>query len=337
MKDYKVAKVNLDAFIPREDFLVEGEDKNINLKNIITIQDLTGITADLLRKPDFQRETSDWDNKKIAELLKSFINGDLIPSVIFWKGKGNIFVIDGAHRLSALMAWLYDDYGDGEISKKFYKNIPEDQLKSAGETRNYINRQVGSYENLKRDLNHQVAISINGITLQWVNGDAKTAEQSFLKINQQAQPINSTELRLLESRNKPVCIAARAIIYGGTGHKYWATFSAEKQNEIVEISSEIHNLLFKPPLKQPVKNIELPIGGKTNASTALKMILDFTKITNSIKDEKQMKDDTEGKETISILKNTRKLVWRLNSVKPPYFSPCSKLVIRELKQGVALF
>jgi hypothetical protein len=27
-----------------------------------------------------------------------------------------IFVIDGGHRLSALRAWMEDDYGDGTIS-----------------------------------------------------------------------------------------------------------------------------------------------------------------------------------------------------------------------------
>ncbi|MEV0425518.1 DUF262 domain-containing protein [Micromonospora sp. NPDC050495] len=60
----------------------------------------------VLRKPDFQRETASWPPDKVAELVRSFLEGDLIPSVIMWRSpiSGSIFVIDGAHRLSALVA-----------------------------------------------------------------------------------------------------------------------------------------------------------------------------------------------------------------------------------------
>ena len=39
-----------------------------------------------------------------------------------WESKlnGKLFVIDGAHRLSALMAWVNDDYGNGILSKSFF-------------------------------------------------------------------------------------------------------------------------------------------------------------------------------------------------------------------------
>jgi hypothetical protein len=35
-----------------------------------------------LRKPDFQRETADWSPQRVLGLIKSFIEGDLIPAVI---------------------------------------------------------------------------------------------------------------------------------------------------------------------------------------------------------------------------------------------------------------
>jgi hypothetical protein len=56
-----MAKVNLDALIPREDFDVE---ENINLgkkKETISIEDLKidSFFFSNIRKPDFQRETKD--------------------------------------------------------------------------------------------------------------------------------------------------------------------------------------------------------------------------------------------------------------------------------------
>jgi len=143
-----MAKVNLDALIPREDFETTGVNNSGNLKHSISVSDFTGgFFYPFIRKPDFQRETSEWDAKKICEFLESYINGDLIPSIILWRiNSGLFFVIDGAHRFSALTAWIYNDYGDGELSQKFYDgNIPEDQKHIATETRNYINKKIGAY------------------------------------------------------------------------------------------------------------------------------------------------------------------------------------------------
>src|SRR2546430_5131807 len=94
--------VNLDALILREDF--EEVKPNIDppppkLPESMRLSDLiSGVTSTAWRKPDFQRETSYWKHNTIAEFVQSFIEGDLIPSVILWRSPttGNIFVIDGA-------------------------------------------------------------------------------------------------------------------------------------------------------------------------------------------------------------------------------------------------
>jgi hypothetical protein len=51
-------------------------------------------------------------------------------------------------------------------------------------------------------------------------GDSKKAKDSFFKINQQAAPINPTELELIQSRRIPNGLIAKAIIRSGKGHKY---------------------------------------------------------------------------------------------------------------------
>lgn len=53
-------------------------------------------------------------------MIESFVNDELVPAIILWRNQGGyIFVIDGAHRLSSLGAWINDDYGDGPISISF--------------------------------------------------------------------------------------------------------------------------------------------------------------------------------------------------------------------------
>jgi hypothetical protein len=194
-----MAKVNLDALIAREDFEVEENISSGKKKETISIEDIKADSFFFpnVRKPDFQRETNEWDSTKVCELIKSFIEGDLIPAIILWRSTGGyLFVIDGSHRLSALSAWVNDDYGDGMISKNFYDAIiPDEQIRIAEETRKIVNKIVGSYEDFRLALKSPEKVKPEivkyaknlgalAIQLQWVEGDARKAENSFFKINQ---------------------------------------------------------------------------------------------------------------------------------------------------------
>jgi hypothetical protein len=213
-------KVVLDALIPREDFDIKDESGVAVNRNILTmsVTDLdynSSFLYSAIKKPDFQRETNEWDSSKIYQLVLSFIEGELIPSVILWKSVSNhIFVIDGSHRISALAAWVNDDYGDGHISRKFFDNeIPDEQLESAKRTRGIIDTTIGSYVELKKiihnpsddELKNKRAKSLASlaIQLQWVEGNSQKAEESFFRINQQGTPISITEIKLI---NEPLPI-----------------------------------------------------------------------------------------------------------------------------------
>jgi hypothetical protein len=325
----KMSKVNLDALIPRDDFTTTtysdmSSDEQFNNIGIIGLSG--NIILPYLRKPDFQRETSEWDKKNICELLDSLINNDLIPSIILWRSStGYYFVLDGAHRLSALIAWYKDDYGDGEMSRKYYNDdISPAQKEFHNVTRSYINKKIGSFKDIQEATNKPSAnpkyIVIakklgRGIPVQWLIGNADKAERSFFKINKQGAPLNPTERKLLQSRKKSNCIAARAIIKRGKGYKYWADFPPESQEKITEFAEQIHDALFLPPLTEAnkeIRSLELPIAGNLFASTTLPLIYDFITIVNNL-DIKNLKDDNKGNDTISILQQARKIAFRINS------------------------
>lgn len=328
-----MAKVNLDAIIPREDFEVEENATPGKKKETLSIEDIKSDSFFFsnVRKPDFQRETNEWDSKKIADFIESFLDGDLIPAIILWRSTGGyLFVIDGSHRLSSLAAWINDDYGDGPISKLFYDGIiPDEQIEIAEETRKLIRKRIGSYSDFKLALTNPEKVSPEiqrkaknlaalAIQLQWVDGGANKAENSFFKINQQAAPIDKTELVLLEARKKPNCIAARAIIRSGKGHKYWSNFSKDNQTTIQELAKEINSVLFAPKLETPIKTLDIPVGGKNYSAQTLPLILEFINIVNSIPDDfkESLLDDLTGYETVNILKQTRRIAWRINSNHP---------------------
>ncbi|MCU0440845.1 MAG: HNH endonuclease [Bacteroidia bacterium] len=328
-----MAKVNLDAIIPREDFEVEENATPGKKKETLSIEDIKSDSFFFsnVRKPDFQRETNEWDSKKIADFIDSFLDGDLIPAIILWRSTGGyLFVIDGSHRLSSLAAWINDDYGDGPISKQFYDGIiPDEQIDIAEETRKLIRKRIGSYSDFKLALTNPEKVSPEiqrkaknlaalAIQLQWVDGGANKAENSFFKINQQAAPIDKTELVLLEARKKPNCIAARAIIRSGKGHKYWSNFSKGNQITIQELAKEINSVLFAPKLETPIKTLDIPVGGKNYSAQTLPLILEFINIVNNIPTDfkESLEDDLTGDETVNILKQTRRIAWRINNNHP---------------------
>jgi hypothetical protein len=335
-KKSMAAKVDLDALILRADFDETDTDAGLSqggsLKDRLEARDLKKgeFLFSVLRKPDFQRETNEWDANKIIDLIKCFLAGDVIPAVILWRAKtGLIYVIDGSHRLSALASWVNDDYGDGMISKLFYDGvIPQEQLDLGAEVRSTINKTIGSYEDHKLAITHphnvkpQVltqanALAIQTIPMQIVRGDSVKAEASFRKINEQGVALDATEKKILDGRRKPRGIAARAIIKGGKGYKYWSGFNVDIQTQLMNDAREINDLLYLPKLTNPIKTLDLPLAGRVNASYALTLVWDLIGIVNpSTDNDENNKNDADGNATLEILSNCRKAVQRVLSVHP---------------------
>jgi Protein of unknown function DUF262 len=323
--------VNLDAMIAREDFAATGTDSpDVGNVATISVRDFTpgGLMGPSLRKPDFQRETNHWSPEQVVSLLECFVNNDLIPSVILWKSSSFVFVIDGGHRLSALRAWIQDDYGDGPISQSYFGyEISNEQKKSATKTRLLVNQTIGPWTHISTSianpsLDAAERIKINTITtralpIQWVSGNADKAENSFFMINTKGTPLDELEESLLKSRRKPSSIAARAIIRAGKGHRYWSKFTTHVATQIEELASKLHAVLFDPELKRPVKTLDLPLGGPKGVRTALSILIDLLMYVERGQSKTLPKldaggDDVDGTATVDLLKRAVNLANRIS-------------------------
>lgn len=319
-------RVSLDAMIPRADF-GQADDEAALSGELIRDFPITHLTSDspvlkLLRKPDFQRETNHWTPEQIAMFVASFVDSEVIPSLILWKSPMYIFVIDGGHRLSALRAWITDDYGDGPLSLAFYGGeISDEQKRIAKRTRKLIESTVGRYSTLKDQVDATPSVRraktlfTRALTLQWVYGNADVAETSFFKINSQGTPLDEIEEMLIRNRKKPIAIAARAILRAGGGHKYWSSFKEETQKQIEELAEQFHRLLFSPEVETPLKTLELPLGGSVSPVDALSLLIEFLAIAASRKQEmlsvEKYNDDADGSGTIAVLKDALQILNRM--------------------------
>jgi hypothetical protein len=292
-------RVNLDAMIAREDLdITDNDPAQVKIGNELKLGELeeNSTTFHILRKPDFQRETANWTPDKVSELIENFLDGDLIPSVIVWRSNksGKLFVIDGAHRLSALIAWINDDYGDQTLSRRLFGDAIDDpqQKRVARKTRDLITTQVGTYQRLKSyvlnpdgapDTTALVRARNMGsisITLQDVRGDVAKAERSFLKINQSATLIDPTELTMIQARRQPNAIAARALIHAGEGHPYWGSFGDDAQTRIKSLAHETYDDLFRPILEYPIRTMQLPAAGLSLTPDSLDLVFNLVNYIN---------------------------------------------------------
>lgn len=328
--------VNLDALIRRADLAAPGEaSEDITSLSVMGLAP-KGFLYPALRKPDFQRETASWSPEQVADLVSTFARRDLIPAVILWRAGQNVFVIDGAHRLSALIAWVHDDYGDGIVSRQFFHNsIPDEQQRAADKARQLVEAVVGSYrdhqlaieypQNSRPEIAERAArIGWQDIPAQWIrNADHDKAEKSFFRINQGGTKIDPTERRILNARRSATALSARAILRAGTGHNYWEKFSRETQARIEEYGREIYQLLFEPNLELPVKTLDLPVAGQGYGPHVLPFLFDFLNLINevnvpdssnkSLNRDEVLAEDVDGSETLRYLTRIRSILWRVCS------------------------
>ena len=314
--------------IPREDFAREEDETVVNLFGDFPISHLEGSSPylKLLRKPDFQRETNHWSPDQLATFIASFVDGEVIPSIILWRSPTYIFIIDGGHRLSALRAWMTDDYGEGSISLAFYKGeIPDEQRKIAKRARALVEGHVGRFSSLqsmaanpnapdamKRRAN---VLLTRALTLQWIQGNAASAETSFFKINSQGTPLDETEEMLIRNRKRPIAIAARAVLRAGSGHKYWSAFSEAIRGEIELSAARFYRYVFQPEFDSPLKTLDVSLGGSVSPVDALSLLIEFLTIAGTRSNDRKTISaypvDETGQETISILINSLEVVERI--------------------------
>ncbi|MBX3562471.1 MAG: DUF262 domain-containing protein [Sphingomonas sp.] len=311
--------VNLDALIQRADLLSPASTVT-GKTHAIRISDLQTDSAiyDMLRKPDFQRETANWSPQQVAILIQTFAEQDLIPSMILWQNGPHIFVVDGAHRLSALVAWVRDDYGAGVMSQSYFRTISSHQRAMHDKTRELVAGSVGPWEKFRAT---NSAFMVKGLDAQWIeNREPQQVAEAFIRINRGGTEIDALEVRIVRAPRAALSVTTRAITRGGGGHSYWQHFTdAAARERVPKLGAEIYDLLFHPPLETPIKTMDVPLAGSEYNLGVVRLAFDLVALTNNIPvpdstrrsastADKPPPDDISGEDTVKYLHITlRKL------------------------------
>ncbi len=270
--------------------------------DFLNIKQLYGEDSEayLLKKPDFQRATWSWTPEDCVDLLYAVLNEQVVPSVIMWLSEdGTKFILDGGHRISVLLAWIKDDWGDRLPAGSFKDDSLEraskeaalkvrDALKDIGTFDEYI-RAEKRYRELDEQgkkssaeiiaamdsVSYDYAMKARrwksvavGFPVLWVKGDYKTAEQSFLKINKTGRQLSKWETKLVENRTSSMARAVMSIAEFQQASRFWPLNDeevrgsknlSEKAETIIQIVNELHELLFLPIYETPIKQPVQPL------------------------------------------------------------------------------
>ncbi len=288
--------VNLDHHIPSAFLLSyneyhkvpKSEEAQLHKKDYLEYRDFlpdeSGLSIwDRLRKPEFQRATNGWEDEKILNLLITLRENQVIPGVILWlnTATGHIFVLDGAHRLSTIRAWITNDWGGSDAASD-YGYVEEDDVVAAARIAEKVSEALGSFEETKEagkryrkviDENKKVSDYLDPVTesrgrfmynlntalripIQWVSGDYRTAEQSFININTGGTALSTEEVLYLKNRRSPVARAITGIVSNGSKDYLWLKY----KDECDKISRELYSLILEPsdgPL--PTRVMDYPL------------------------------------------------------------------------------
>lgn len=352
-------KVHLDHIIPRESLrwvdVKKDQEPYQHFKRNPMTKLLFKDLADrgeilpifpLLRKPDFQRETSAWNPDDCVRLLESIVKGLIIPSLIVWKSPDNsfLYILDSAHRISVMRAWVIDDWGDKATEDYYERHEYFDEIRQAAQVvRARINAQIGSYDDFttagknyftaskegsprdrlskkeyERGVFYTEMLQEAGFHIQEVSGDYEVAEASFLRINKSGQPLDDWETTLIENRNSSFARAVMSVANGGAG-RYWPESTQDdaldsKSGIITKISGELHRRIFVPPLKTPIHDANVPFIATSKFFPKHAYLLELFPVIMKTEDVDLLFSRDKGSEPAAVINNGYEIIQRTTAV-----------------------
>ncbi len=317
----------------------------LKFKDLVDLGDIMPIFP-LLRKPDFQRETSAWTPEDCVRLLESIVKGLIIPSLIIWKSPDNnfLYILDGAHRISVMRAWVIDDWGDKAEEDYYERHEYYEEIREAAQVvRAAVKSNIGSYEDFltagkswlvaskdgsprdkltdkeyQRGLFYTEMIQEAGFHIQEVSGDYEVAEASFLRINKSGQPLYDWETTLIENRNSSFARAIMSVANGGAG-RYWPENTQDASLDstsrlITQASEALHKRIFVPPLKSPIHDINVPFVAATKFFPKHAYLLELFPVVMKTDNVEYLFKRDKGSEPTPVIQNGYELIARTTEV-----------------------
>lgn len=199
-----------------------------------------------LFKADNQRSTESWSVQEIANFIEDCTEDQNINlCILYWKDiHGNIYIIDGAHRLSCIYAWINRYFADEQVTQA--PNFNDPQKQDIRYLRNYLG-DLADFQKICTDAEFAEKKSKLGdikISFRQVLGTPEDARRVFQSINSDTKRLDKYEEYHLRNRGSDAYYAIYACCYINDNKSNLEELQYTRLNELIELGERIHQLLF---------------------------------------------------------------------------------------------
>lgn len=199
-----------------------------------------------LFKADNQRSTECWSVQEIANFIEDCTEDQNINlCILYWKDiHGNIYIIDGAHRLSCIYAWINRYFADEQVTQA--PNFNDPQKQDIRYLRNYLG-DLADFQKICTDAEFAEKKSKLGdikISFRQVLGTPEDARRVFQSINSDTKRLDKYEEYHLRNRGSDAYYAIYACCYINDNKSNLEELQYTRLNELIELGERIHQLLF---------------------------------------------------------------------------------------------
>ncbi len=199
-----------------------------------------------LFKADNQRSTECWSVQEIANFIEDCTEDQNINlCILYWKDiHGNIYIIDGAHRLSCIYAWINRYFADEQVTQA--PNFNDPQKQDIRYLRNYLG-DLADFQRICTDAEFaekKSKLEDIKISFRQVLGTPEDARRVFQSINSDTKRLDKYEEYHLRNRGSDAYYAIYACCYINDNKSNLEELQYTRLNELIELGERIHQLLF---------------------------------------------------------------------------------------------
>ena len=199
-----------------------------------------------LFKADNQRSTECWSVQEIANFIEDCTEDQNINlCILYWKDiHSNIYIIDGAHRLSCIYAWINRYFADEQVTQA--PNFNDPQKQDIRYLRNYLG-DLADFQRICTDAEFaekKSKLEDIKISFRQVLGTPEDARRVFQSINSDTKRLDKYEEYHLRNRGSDAYYAIYACCYINDNKSNLEELQYTRLNELIELGERIHQLLF---------------------------------------------------------------------------------------------
>lgn len=199
-----------------------------------------------LYKADNQRSTEYWCLEEIIEFMcECLSNPNTWLTILYWKDEnGNIYIIDGGHRISLLLTWSLRYFADEQVDAS--PHFDEQQKKDIRDIRERLG-EVCDFQKLFTDPKFSKAkqnLEKLRIKFNQVIGSPEDARKAFESINSKSKRLDRWEEAHLKNRGKDIFYAIYACCYINDNRANLTELGEQYLNRIIVLGEKLHKLLF---------------------------------------------------------------------------------------------